>query len=304
MVKAPVIELQASALAASPALELGESVRVDSDRGVVWFVDITSRQLFRVLVSGLEDPGAYEARELPGEPGFVAVTMESDVVLLGLPDGIFRYNWGAGELALVAHYEHVPGTVRVNDGAVSPWGEIWYGTMNLGEGPAAGYLYRVVGDRSVVVDGPVVCWNGIDWSPGGREMYATDTLGGVIRRYRVTGVGPGGAESPIMPDGTLVTPGASRGWLPDGLLVDPQGGVWSALWGGARVTRLRDDRVETGVEVDVIVHTPGSRPTSLAFLPDGQMLITTASTGTRDGRLCRVSAESMRSVPNVAPPEM
>lgn len=264
----------AGEILASPELELGESPRVSPDGHTLWFIDIAAKLLWRVPVARLHDRDAYESRELPLAPGFVQ-PVAAEAALLGLSDGLYRYDWAAGTAERVWELPDPGVPVRLNDGAVAPDGAVWFGTMNLGEGdPDAGLLFRYADGEAAVIDGPVACWNGIGWSPDGSETYATDTLGLEIRRYSADGAARAG----------VAVPGAARVGLPDGLLVDASGAVWSAIWDGGEVLRLRD-----GVPVGT-VRVPGARPTAIAELPDGGLVITRAADADGPGRLAGLPA--------------
>lgn len=275
-------EAAASDLAGPRGLQLPESPRVSADGRTLWFVDITAQQLWRVPIARLHDRAAYESRELPGEPGFVAPDAHADgVVTVGLPDGLYRFDWVSGEAQLACALPAAEVPVRINDGAVAADGAVWFGTMNLrAEDPPAGVLYRAAGGEVDALDAPVGCWNGIGWRPDGGETYVTDTLGGEIRCYSAHGE----------PLGRFPVPGADGSVLPDGLLVDDSGALWSAMWGGGAVLRLRDGRAVGAIRV------PGARPSALAELPDGGLVITRAADDAGDGALAVVSAVDVARV--------
>lgn len=69
---------------------------------------------------------------------------------------------------------------------------------------------------------------------------------------------------------------AEQGGIPDGLTVDAEGFVWSAVWDGWRIVRLAPDG-----RIDREVRVPVQRPTSCMFGgPDLRILyITSAAIG-------------------------
>jgi sugar lactone lactonase YvrE len=148
--------------------------------------------------------------------------------------------------------------VRFNDGAVDGEGRFWAGTMNKDvEDPAVtdGCLYRLDPDRSCHKMGSgFTISNGIGWSLDQRIMYFTDTLRSVIYAYDFDPArGTIGNRRPFV----RVPP--EEGY-PDGLTVDSEGCVWSALWGGWKVVCF-DPR---GRAVDE-VRLPVSDVSSCAF---------------------------------------
>jgi len=115
---------------------------------------------------------------------------------------------------------------RFNDGKVDRQGRYWAGTMNevhVGRPDAA--LYRFEGPGKIKKMVPhVTISNGTGWSPDSRVMYYTDTLRHTVFAYDFDPVS-GEIENPrpfleIVPE---------SGGLPDGLTVDAEGFVWSAL---------------------------------------------------------------------------
>ena len=294
-------EAVAEDLPGPAGLRLAESPRVSADGRTLWFVDISDRRLWRAPIARLHDRAAYVSRELPAEPGFVAPDPAApESPLVGFPDGLFRVDWATGERELVCAVPPAEAPVRINDGAVAPDGSVWFGTMNLGaEDAPAGTLFRVAaGDGAAgagaaagadagmgagaeavaqALDGPAACWNGIGWSPDGAVAYATDTLGGEIRSYTAQGE----------PLGRIPVPGAGAEALPDGLLVDRSGALWSAIWGGSVVLRLRPESAHA-VRCVGAIRVAGARPTALAELPDGGLVITRAADAAGSGALAHV----------------
>ena len=144
--------------------------------------------------------------------------------------------------------------VRMNDGGCDPDGRFYCGSMAYDETPGAGSLYRLDpdGTTTVVLSGVTIS-NGLAWSPDGTRAYYVDTP---TRRVDVFDYDPGTGLTgrrpwAVVPDG----PG-----VPDGLTVDADGGVWTALWGGGAVCRF------TGAgQLDGVVELPVPRVTACAF---------------------------------------
>jgi len=99
-----------------------------------------------------------------------------------------------------------------------------------------------------------VCSNGLGWSPDDRTMYFTDSMVRTIWAYEFDlKLGELGKRRifACLPE---------HDGVPDGLAVDAQGFVWSAIWDGWRLMRFAP-----GGTVDREVRVPVQRPTSCAF---------------------------------------
>ncbi|WP_210745130.1 SMP-30/gluconolactonase/LRE family protein [Nocardia flavorosea] len=159
--------------------------------------------------------------------------------------------------------------MRMNDGVADPAGRFWAGAMPYDGTTGAGRLFRVDPDGSVhaVLEGLTVP-NGPAFSSDGTTMYLADSARGVILQYRVGE--DGGIDGPAAVFATVDD--AS----PDGMTVDADGYVWSALWGGRRLHRYSPG----GSLVDV-VPVPAAQPTSIAFSirAPHRLLVTTATHG-------------------------
>ncbi|GAA1314949.1 SMP-30/gluconolactonase/LRE family protein [Leucobacter albus] len=276
--------VRAVRVAESPACELAESPRLSPSGRSLWFIDIEAARVWRVAATELGNRAAYESLQLPQLPGFVIPESDSSA-LLGLADGLYRLHWEGAQLARVWELPGAAVPVRINDGALAPDGAVWFGTMNLGEGdPDAGLLFRYAEGVARVVDGPVACWNGIVFDACDAAVLATDTLGREIRRYGRDG--DRGAS--------IAVPGPGRAGLPDGLWLAPDGSLWSAIWDAGEVLVLRG-----GAPASAVL-TPGMRPTAIAGLPDGGVVITLAADAAGPGGLAVLEAAGVAEVLGLA----
>jgi sugar lactone lactonase YvrE len=200
---------------------LGEGPVWDARSGVLWFVDILAPAIHRF------DPqtGDHASWAAPAKVGCV-VPAGGEELIAGLSDGLYRFSPADGRFALLQPVEpDMPGN-RINDGAIDPRGNIWFGTMDDSEQAATGRFYRFDG-KSVVDAGipPVCITNGPAISPDGRTLYAVDTL---ARRISAYAIGDDMALGPARPFATLEGGDA----YPDGVTCDAEGGVWLGIWGG------------------------------------------------------------------------
>ncbi|MGW0002582.1 SMP-30/gluconolactonase/LRE family protein [Nocardia grenadensis] len=169
---------------------------------------------------------------------------------------------------LARPFDDAPVPMRMNDGVADPRGRFWAGAMPYDGTPGAGRLVRVDpdGNVQVVLDGLTIP-NGPVFSPDGAIMYLADSARGVILRYRVKA--DGGIDEPAV---FATVDDAS----PDGMTVDADGCVWSALWGGRRLHRYSPD----GELIDV-APVPVTQPTSIAVGAGAphRIVVTTATHG-------------------------
>lgn len=158
-------------------------------------------------------------------------------------------------------------TVRMNEGGVAPDGSLYVGSMAYDQAKGAARLYRVGADLGVTTElDSVTISNGIDWSPDGSLAYYDDTATGRITVFDWTpaqGLTSGRTFADV--DGN-----------PDGLTVDAEGGVWTALFGGSRVERRSPDGT-----LDAVVEVGARQVTACTFGGEGldELYITTSREG-------------------------
>ena len=126
--------------------------------------------------------------------------------------------------------------VRFNDGACDPAGRFWAGTVAGDRRAGAAALYRLdpSGEIAVVLDG-VTESNGLGWSLDGGTFYYIDSG---EPRPRIRAFPCDLAAGTLGTPRDLVQPPASQG-IPDGLVVDSEGCLWVAFWGGGACAATR-----------------------------------------------------------------
>jgi sugar lactone lactonase YvrE len=242
---------------------LGEGLRDVGDHLIM--VDILTGRLLalpadlagppRVLLE-LADPLGAVAPLAGG--GWVAAT-GTGIALIGAG--------AAGEVHWLARPEDgAPHRMRMNDGVADPSGRFWAGSMAYDTAEGAGALYRVDVDGSVHrVVGELTVPNGPAFTPDGELMYLADSARGVIYRYpvdpRIGGLGRHTEFATV------------AGGSPDGMTVDAEGYLWSAIWGAGEIRRFSP----TG-SVDRVLAIPAVQPTSVC-LSGGRLVATSATVG-------------------------
>lgn len=164
--------------------------------------------------------------------------------------------------------------IRMNEGACDPDGRFYCGSMAYDQRVGAASLYRLDPDRSVrVVLDNVTVSNGLDWSPDGSRAYYNDTATHRIAIFDYDYVSG-------LTRRRLFVDLSEEGLRPDGLTVDAEGGVWTALSNGGAVRRYTPNgRLASVVEV------PARKVTACTFGGPqfDELFITTSREGLRPG---------------------
>lgn len=230
---------------------LGEGPVWDDERQCLWFVDID-----RHCVHAL-DPLSGTVATIPTGRAVGAIGLcRSGALMLAFRGGFARITPDAPcpSPELVAAVESEQPRHRMNDGAVDSHGRFWAGTLSEDRDPTAA-LYRLDPGGAVsrhVTE--VTISNGIDWSPDDTQMYYVDTPTGRIDVFDfVAAAGTIRHRRPF-----VIVP--SEAGKPDGLVVDADGAVWVALWGGAALHRYLPDGT-----LDCVCPVPARYPTKMSF---------------------------------------
>jgi sugar lactone lactonase YvrE len=245
--------------------ELGEGPVWDSRRKVLLFVDILASLIYEY------DPSSETVSRIaaPGQVGSLAPRSTGGLV------AAFEHSFavvdpGGSDWKIVATVEPDAPT-RMNDGNCDRVGRFYAGTMAYDETTPAGALYRLDPDGSVErLVSNVACSNGIDWSTNWEAMYYIDSATRSLDAFDFDiDAGRVSERRPI------VRFTESEG-LPDGLVVDADGGIWVALWGGSALRQYTADG-----ELEMVIELPTSNVTSAGFGGDDleDLYITSAREG-------------------------
>ncbi|MGR7025279.1 SMP-30/gluconolactonase/LRE family protein [Geodermatophilus sp. URMC 62] len=252
--------------AAPPPADHGEGPVWDADRTELLWVDIAAGLLRRAAVDAageLTETGSARVGDTVGVVapataggwvagaggGFTHVAEDGTArVLLDLPAE------GGGP---------DDGGTRMNDGACDRAGRFYAGTMAFDERPGAGALYRLDTDGTVttVLDGLTVS-NGLGWSPDERTVYLADSGPGLVHAHRYD------PDSGAFTDGRVLLETGGPDGVADGLTVDDEGCLWTAMWGGGQVRRWSPEG-----ELLAVVEVPVARTSSCAFAGPGRDLL-------------------------------
>jgi sugar lactone lactonase YvrE len=131
------------------------------------------------------------------------------------------------------------------------------------ESPGKGALYRLDGSELTTILEPIDLSNGLDWT--GNRMYYADTP-----TQRVDLLDYDDAIGAVENRRPFVTIDEADG-SPDGLVLDDEGGLWLALWGGGQVRRYDPDGTHTAT-----LEIPADNVTACWFAGE-RLYITTAA---------------------------
>ncbi|NTF46650.1 hypothetical protein A6U86_33035 [Rhizobium sp. AC27/96] len=221
-------------------------------KGALWWIDIEAGELW----SATSADDIRCAVKLPYQIGSFAVTMD-DRIILATRNGFELYVPSSAELKAIVDPQPTRMT-RFNDGRVDPAGRFWAGTMAIDPARYAeplGSLYCLDDSGKAVekLSGLTIS-NGIDWSNDARTMYLNDTMRGLTLAFDFDC-----ATGAITNKRPFAIYDRQKG-LPDGLLVDADDHVWTAVIGSGEVMRFCPDG-----SLDAVMDIGTSWPTALTF---------------------------------------
>jgi sugar lactone lactonase YvrE len=247
----------------SARARLGEGPVWDAERQQLAWVDIYNHRVHRFDPATGEDR-CFEHDDVisaivPTEDGRWLVALRDSLALVQLDDGTMK------PLCQVP-FSHAD--TRLNDGKCDSRGRFWIGSISQKAGEAALYRYDPDGTLHMMESGLTIS-NGIGWSPDDATFYLTDSPTRKIYAYRFD------ADSGTIFERRVFCQ-LDETVEPDGLAIDREGNLWTALWNGWCVACFDARGRELGR-----TPLPVQRPTSLAFggyaLTD--LYVTTASVG-------------------------
>lgn len=257
---------------------LGEGPIWHHQRQRLFWFDIVNATLFEA-----DTAGNIVKRFTFAEPASAAGIIDRDTVAVATCGAMVRLDLNTGQTSELAPFEADKPGNRPNDGRVDPTGGFWIGTMGRtgNAEKAPGSVYQFKAGRMTTILRDIRIPNSICFSPDGRTAYFTDA-GEVIRKVAIDAVT--GLPAGEWTDFTGCPEGLGHA---DGSVVDSEGYLWSARWGGSAVIRF-----SPGGEVDRVVRLPVSRVSCPAF--GGEDLRTLYLTTARQG----LSAEELEREPH------
>jgi D-xylono/L-arabinono-1,4-lactonase len=285
-------------MVADTRCEVGEGPLWHPDEACVYWVDALVGRLYRFN----PESGRTDLVDT-GEPiGGLTLQTDGALLLLGSRGSVRIWRNGRVERTILAQMPGGEGT-RFNDAIADPVGHVFSGLLATRDADGrilrSGTLYRIGldGQPVAVVDG-LGTPNGMAFNAAGDGMYATDTLIGTQTIWRWDFDQRTGALSNRAVFLQTALDGSEG--RPDGMTVDADGRIWTALWEGGAVLCLAEDGTRLGR-----IRLPARRVSSLTFGGSdyAEMYVTTgggqdrATYGSGAGALFRVRVPGVRGVP-------
>ena len=203
---------------------LGEGPLWHPTRQQLFWVDILRN---RVMSRDAQGPVEWTFDRHVSAMGWV----DDDTLLLATETDLVRFSLTDGRAQRVVALEADNPVTRSNDGRADPFGGFWIGTMGKQAEPGAGALYRFHGGVLRQLRSGITIPNATCFSPDGRRAYFADTAAHVVWQVGLDDHGwP-------MGDWSIFLDHRGTGINPDGAVVDGDGHVIVAEWGGARLAR-------------------------------------------------------------------
>jgi len=247
---------------------LGECPLWDATLQQLYWVDVYNHRVHQFNPATGQDR-YFDIGDDIGDVVSAIVLAGSNRLLMALSDRLAFLNTETGKMTLLYPMEFPYPDTRFNDGKCDAQGRFWIGSISEAVGQAALYRYDLDGSFHVMESGLTIS-NGLGWSPDGATFYLTDSAPHKIYAYDFE------AETGAIRDRRVLVDLSHEAVEPDGLAIDRQGNLWSALWDGWCIACFS----ATGQEI-TRVSLSVQRPTSVAFggaeLRD--LYITSASVG-------------------------
>jgi sugar lactone lactonase len=219
----PIEDVPTTTLSAERC-HLGEGPTYDAATGTAWWFDILERRLFEAHVAS----GRMKIHALDRMASALA-RIDAGRQLLVTEDGLYIRHLADGRAELFAPLEADNPATRSNDARVHPSGTLWLGTMGRKAEPRAGAIYALHRGRITRLYPDISIPNAICFSPNGETGYFADTATNILHRVPLdasTGL-PVGDPVPFVHHKGV-------GGI-DGAVVDADGSIWNARWGGGCV---------------------------------------------------------------------
>jgi len=254
---------------------LGEGPTYDATTDTAWWFDILEKRLFEARLGN----GQVRIHRL-GRMASALARIDAERQLIVAEDGLYLRFVIDGSMVLYRPLEADNAVTRSNDARVHPSGTFWIGTMGRKAEPGVGAIYALSRLFPAVTIPNAICF-----SPDGALGYFADTAEHVLYRVALdpsTGLPRGAPEVLLQHHGV--------GGL-DGAVVDADGLIWNARWGGGCI-----DVYSPQGEHLRCLHVPARQASCPAFVgPDLSRLLVTSAWQDMDEAACAADPEHGRT---------
>jgi sugar lactone lactonase YvrE len=224
MLTSDTMEQVPTSVLSAERCHLGEGPTYDPATDTAWWFDILEGRLFEARLGS----GRITTHRL-GRMASALARIDTERQLISAEDGLYIRSIIDGRMTLYCPLEADNPSNRSNDARVHPAGTFWIGTMGRKAEAGAGAIYALYrGEISRLFSG-ISIPNAICFSPDGAIGYFADTAKNELYRVALdplTGLPRSTAEVLLRHRGV--------GGL-DGAVVDADGLIWIARWGGGCV---------------------------------------------------------------------
>lgn len=267
----------AASILSDETCELGEGPTYDPATDTLYWFDILASRMLEKKLSG----GQTRIHQLDEMASAIA-TIDGERQLLLTETGLHVRDATTGKLKLHMSVEAANAGTRSNDARVHPCGALWFGTMGKKAEAGAGAIYWFFRGELRLLFPAISIPNSICFSPDGKTAYYTDTAVNLL--YRLDCDADTGL--PLGEPKLFVDRRGDRGGI-DGSVVDRDGVLWNASWGGGRVDAYAPDgKLVRSVPVPAV---QTSCPAFVGHAAD-RMVVTSAAEG--------MSAKARRADPH------
>jgi len=216
---------------------LGEGPHWDSERQILYFIDIDEHKIFQYKPHNQE----LKSRKIDSPPGCLATTDDPNKLVVATKKGIEIFEFDSqesGQLLLNRNDVEKKDGNRFNDGKVDSNGRLWVGTMADNCQGTEGSLICFRNDKTWTLERENVgISNGLAWTSDHKSFYYIDSVTKKVVGFdfdEATGKKSNERVAIEITDG-----------VPDGMTIDSEDYLWVAIWGGQRIVRYDP---KTGIE--------------------------------------------------------
>lgn len=267
----------AAVILSDEACSLGEGPTYDPATDTLYWFDILASRMLERKLSG----GATRTHQL-GEMASAIATIDGERQLLLTETGLHIRDAATGKLTPHMSVEAANTGTRSNDARVHPCGALWFGTMGKNAEAGAGAIYWYFRGELRLLFPAISIPNSICFSADGKAAYYVDTAVNLL--YRLDCDADTGL--PLGEPKLFVDRRGDKGGI-DGSVVDRDGVLWNACWGGGRLDAYAPDG-----SLLRSVPVPAGQATCPAFVGAAadRLAVTSATEG--------LSAEALRADPH------